>query len=274
MIISGDEVERSIEFLDKVLSEFEDPESLPHIEQEPETPTQGNQSEDDGYMSMNGKKYVNHFSVYLNQGLPFVSIFSNFIFFISISNRELKLIDIEGDNNLKNKKSLGEIKLRNDLSVSALDTESIPCQTTLPKARPVNANPSKYASLPGSMQPKNDKRNHDTDFLMTNGRTKLGIDISAVHDAVLRGVARVPEPMMEKEHPVTIYPGRSSPVKTKSATNRKVVRSAHDLTDKKLKLNLNDESSDCDEEGADTQADSSLGMSLLLYILFMISLLI
>lgn len=53
---SGDEVERSIEFLDKVLSEFEDPDSLPHIEQEPETPTQGNQSEDDGYMSMNGKK--------------------------------------------------------------------------------------------------------------------------------------------------------------------------------------------------------------------------
>lgn len=57
-INSGDEVEKSIEFLDKVLSEFEDPDSLPHIEQEPETPTQGNQSEDDGYMSMNGKKYV------------------------------------------------------------------------------------------------------------------------------------------------------------------------------------------------------------------------
>lgn len=55
---SGDEVERSIEFLDKVLSEFEDPDSLPHIveQQEPDTPTQGNQSEDDGYMSMNGKK--------------------------------------------------------------------------------------------------------------------------------------------------------------------------------------------------------------------------
>lgn len=51
-------MERSIEFLDKVLSEFEDPDSLPHIElvQEPDTPTQGNQSEDDGYMSMNGKK--------------------------------------------------------------------------------------------------------------------------------------------------------------------------------------------------------------------------
>lgn len=53
---SGDEVERSIEFLDKVLSEFEGPDSLPHIEQEVDTPTQGNQSEDDGYMSMNGKK--------------------------------------------------------------------------------------------------------------------------------------------------------------------------------------------------------------------------
>lgn len=51
---SGDEVERSIELLDKVLSEFEDPESLPHIE--PDSPSQGHQSEDDGYMSMNGKK--------------------------------------------------------------------------------------------------------------------------------------------------------------------------------------------------------------------------
>lgn len=52
----GDEIERSIELLDKVLSEFEDPESLPPIE--PDSPSQGHQSEDDGYMSMNGKKYV------------------------------------------------------------------------------------------------------------------------------------------------------------------------------------------------------------------------
>lgn len=172
------------------------------------------------------------------------------------------MINIESDNNLKNKKSLGDAtKRRNDLSVSVLGTDSIPCQTTLPKARPVNVNPSKYASLPGSMQPKNDKRIIDTDLLMINGRTKLGIGISAVHDAVLRGVARLPEPIMEKEHPVTIYPGRSSPNKTKPSTNRKVVRSAHDLTDKTLKLNLNDESSDCDEEeGAVTQADSVSGL--------------
>lgn len=53
---SGDEIERSIELLDKVLSEFEDPESLPHIE--PDSPSQGHQSEDDGYMSMNGKRLV------------------------------------------------------------------------------------------------------------------------------------------------------------------------------------------------------------------------
>lgn len=52
--VSGDEVEKSIELLDKVLSEFDDPESLPHIE--PDSPSQGHQSEDDGYMSMNGKK--------------------------------------------------------------------------------------------------------------------------------------------------------------------------------------------------------------------------
>lgn len=169
------------------------------------------------------------------------------------------MINIESDNNLKNKKSIGDAKLRTESAGSVLDTDSIPCQTTLPKARPINVNPSNYASLPGSMQPKNANKKHETELLITNGRTKLGIDISAVHDAVLRGVVQIPE-TMEKEHPVTIYPGRSSPVKTKSSSARKVVRSAHDLTDKKLKLTLNDESSDCDEEGAITQADSPSGL--------------
>lgn len=176
----------------------------------------------------------------------------------------MKLINIESDNNLKNKKSIGDGKLRNDTAAIPHEADSIPCQTTLPKARPINVNPSNYASLPGSMQPKNANKKHEMDLLITNGRTKLGIDISAVHDAVLRGVVRLPEKehpvTMEKEHPVTIYPGRSSPVKTKSSSTRKVVRSAHDLTDKKLKLTLNDESSDCDEEGAITQADSPSGV--------------
>lgn len=172
--------------------------------------------------------------------------------------RELKLMNIESDNNVKNKRSFCDAKLRNDLPNVQTDSESIPCQTTLPKVRPLNVNPSKYASLPGSMQPKNTRNNFD--LLLTNGRTKLGIDISAVHDAVLRGgVARLPETMVN-EHPVTIYPGRSSPVKTKPISNRIVVRSAHDLTDKKLKLHLNDESSECDEEGEITQVDSPSGL--------------
>lgn len=172
------------------------------------------------------------------------------------------MIDIESDNNLKNKRSIGDAKLRNDSPGSINGTDSLPCQTTLPKVRPLNVNPSKYASLPGSTQSKKTEKSNDFDFLMTNGRTKLGIDISAVHDAVLRGVARIPE-TMEKEHPVTIYPGRSSPVKSKSVSTRKVVRSAHDLTDKKLKLHLNDESSegeeDEEEEEAVTQADNPSG---------------
>lgn len=184
-------------------------------------------------------------------------------------------MDIDGENNFKNKKSIIDFKLRNEMAnsmVSSSDTDSIlttaqPCQTTLPKVRPIN--PSKYASLPGSTHAKTESdayhRSAASDLLLQNGRTKLGIDISTVRDAVLRGVAPLPEmPPMVNEHPVTIYPGRSSPpVKSKSgsAANRKVVRSAHDLTDKKLKLRLNgdddDGSSDCDE--AVTQADSASG---------------
>lgn len=61
-----------------------------------------------------------------------------------------------------------------------------------PKARPVNIDPSKYASLPCSNPTKMSNHDNDTDQLFKNGRIKLGIDISAVHDAVLRGVARIP----------------------------------------------------------------------------------
>lgn len=48
-------MEKSLELLDKVLSEFEEEqENSPAAE--PESPSQGNQSEDDGYMSMNGRR--------------------------------------------------------------------------------------------------------------------------------------------------------------------------------------------------------------------------
>ena len=47
-------MEKSLELLDKVLSEFEEEPSPQGGE--PESPSQGHQSEDDGYMSMNGRR--------------------------------------------------------------------------------------------------------------------------------------------------------------------------------------------------------------------------
>lgn len=48
-------MEKSLELLDKVLSEFEEEQEI-SPEAEPESPSQGHQSEDDGYMSMNGRR--------------------------------------------------------------------------------------------------------------------------------------------------------------------------------------------------------------------------
>ncbi|XP_063230980.1 uncharacterized protein LOC134535708 isoform X2 [Bacillus rossius redtenbacheri] len=50
----GDEVQRSLELLDRVLSEFDDLENG-NVQQH-DSPTLGHQSEDDGYMSMNGRR--------------------------------------------------------------------------------------------------------------------------------------------------------------------------------------------------------------------------
>lgn len=131
---------------------------------------------------------------------------------------------------------------------------------------------SKYASLPCSNLSKAIHSDADTDPMFANGRIKLGIDISAVHDAVLRGVARIPGKLTNfglsqshhtkhflticatfpetfaNEHPVTIYPGPPSPVRTKPAANRKVIGSTHDLTDQVLKLRINDDSSEGDDD--------------------------
>jgi hypothetical protein len=49
-------VEKSLELLDKVLSEFEEEQEQNTAAAEPESPSQGHQSEDDGYMSMNGRR--------------------------------------------------------------------------------------------------------------------------------------------------------------------------------------------------------------------------
>ena len=49
-------MEKSLELLDKVLSEFEEEQENSPADAEPESPSQGHQSEDDGYMSMNGRR--------------------------------------------------------------------------------------------------------------------------------------------------------------------------------------------------------------------------
>uniref|UniRef100_A0A182TZI4 Uncharacterized protein n=2 Tax=Anopheles melas TaxID=34690 RepID=A0A182TZI4_9DIPT len=75
--------------------------------------------------------------------------------------------------------------------------------------------PQRYASLPCSSPPKLQDLTESNDAAggsLDGGRNKLGIGISAVHDAVLRGMARLPEPILN-EHPVTIYPGRASPTR-------------------------------------------------------------
>ena len=51
-------MEKSLELLDKVLSEFEEEQDSIQVGAEPESPSQGHQSEDDGYMSMNGRRYI------------------------------------------------------------------------------------------------------------------------------------------------------------------------------------------------------------------------
>uniref|UniRef100_A0A182YDL0 Uncharacterized protein n=1 Tax=Anopheles stephensi TaxID=30069 RepID=A0A182YDL0_ANOST len=55
--------------------------------------------------------------------------------------------------------------------------------------------PQRYASLPCSSPPKLQDLSGSNDAAggsLDGGRNKLGIGISAVHDAVLRGMARLP----------------------------------------------------------------------------------
>ncbi|XP_050087410.1 mucin-5AC isoform X2 [Anopheles aquasalis] len=304
-----DDVEKSLELLDKVLSEFEEdgPDRMNHnlhhhqhhhhhhnhhhnhhhAAVEPDSPSQGHQSEDDGYMSMNGRraKFVpdfqptdeaiaplqhpqeqqqqqghdqqlqdpseqqhqqqqQHLQLQQQHSLQIPTdgsysppspeeaerIISNLLPRISPttspkrrqtsengqtewrsshqSSRTSDAISIgmESDNSSDNKPPSSREE--------TIITKS-PTQTTLPKTRPPNAMPQRYASLPCSSPPKlqgsagpNDAGGGSLD----GGRNKLGIGISAVHDAVLRGMARLPEPILN-EHPVTIYPGRASPTR-------------------------------------------------------------
>lgn len=53
--------------------------------------------------------------------------------------------------------------------------------------------PSRYSSLPNSSPPRiHVLPKQDSETGLTGGRTVLGVNISAVRDAVLRGVPRIP----------------------------------------------------------------------------------
>ncbi|XP_055595728.1 uncharacterized protein LOC129746201 isoform X2 [Uranotaenia lowii] len=266
-----DDVEKSLELLDKVLSEFEDVEQeRMHVAVEPDSPSQGHQSEDDGYMSMNGRraKFVPDFQptdeanppctlpvtaqldgVKYTSGPPSPEeaerIISNLLPRISpttsptrrigstgsihqspshhstsISNsdwRTRNLIRQNYNNNcdsISSSTTASERPSSNDTTIIATS----PSQTTLPKTRPSNVLPTRYASLPCSSPPKHPEPGDlPSGGSLDEGRNKLGgIGISAVHDAVLRGMTRMPEPIVN-EHPVTIYPGRVSPPRRNSS---------------------------------------------------------
>lgn len=109
-----------------------------------------------------------------------------------------------------------------------------------PKARSANSTPatnSNYSSLPCCGARTSNLGAASTGNSSTglasirtgscNGeRNVLGIDISAVHNAVLRGnLAKLPEPMLN-EHPVTIYPGPSAKGGNgESARNKRLLNS-------------------------------------------------
>lgn len=279
-----DDVEKSLELLDKVLSEFEEEHEVIHAHPvEPDSPSQGNQSEDDGYMSMNGRraKFVPDFQPTDEANaapLPLPvppdgkysppspeeaeRIISNLLPRISPTTsptHRTNSTSTGGSSSSSNIRSPvhnstttspnrisiqlhqqqhhhhhsssghSEWRTRNlvrntDSSSSSSEKPSSndntvidksPTQTTLPKTRPSNVLPTRYASLPCSSPPKHTTGPSEpppSGGSLDDGRNQLvgAIGISAVHDAVLRGMTRMPEPIVN-EHPVTIYPGRASP---------------------------------------------------------------
>ncbi|KAL1376233.1 hypothetical protein pipiens_004464 [Culex pipiens pipiens] len=205
-----DDVEKSLELLDKVLSEFEEEHEVIHAHPvEPDSPSQGNQSEDDGYMSMNGRR-----AKFVPDLQP-----------TDEANAAPLPLPVPPDgkhsphrpggsrtNDVRTKLYRGSSSEKPSSNDNTVIAKS-PTQTTLPKTRPSNVLPTRYASLPCSSPPKptGPSEPPPSGGSLDDDRNQLGgIGISAVHDAVLRGMTRMPEPIVN-EHPVTIYPGRASP---------------------------------------------------------------
>ncbi|XP_063698803.1 putative uncharacterized protein DDB_G0277255 isoform X2 [Culicoides brevitarsis] len=327
-----DDVEKSLEVLDKVLSEFEE-ETEGSPPTEPESPSQGHQSEDDGYMSMNGRraKFVPDFQPTAEvQSQPVIkstiqtSITSmtttttpttttsspveegeanddvrqdeqqNILSTSSLSppspeEAEKIILNLlprispthtstppmapqSGDETLNNTTgdcrktqniSLGAILLPNGESgeskATSLVSNTVPEQTTLPKARPMTLAPDhRYASLPSTSPPRiadqfaDSGIGGDTDSL-GSGRNILGIGISAVHDAVIRGMAKMPETIVN-EHPVTIYPGRSSPSRR---VPPRTLPGSIERHREVCRQNYNDNSSSNNEKSSESSSSSS-----------------
>ncbi|XP_039480761.1 uncharacterized protein LOC120444861 isoform X2 [Drosophila santomea] len=196
-----DDIPEPIKVLDEIISEFEEAATKPVA-----LNCNGgeNQSEDDGYMSLSRK----NMSIKDSEEVPQTPSTD------TVPERSFNEVNDTAENITK----LSEI-------VHERETTSPLIQTTLPKARgssSTSAVSSNYSSLPccgakGSSLGGASAANSSSGLLAirhpascTGGRNALGIDISAVHNAVLRGnLAKLPEPFVN-EHPVTIYPGPSS----------------------------------------------------------------
>ncbi|XP_070140925.1 uncharacterized protein [Drosophila kikkawai] len=201
--ISLDDIPEPIKVLDDIISEFEEAATKPNALN---CNSGENQSEDDGYMSLSRKNMSKKDSEDVPQ---------------TPSTDTVPEGSFNEDGTAENLTKLNEAEEQGQKSTTPL------IQTTLPKARSSSSTPasdSKFSSLPccGASRTSNlvgtsgGKSSSGLAAIRqaggscNGGRNALGIDISAVHNAVLRGnLAKLPEPIVN-EHPVTIYPGPSS----------------------------------------------------------------
>ncbi|XP_034669763.1 uncharacterized protein LOC117902466 [Drosophila subobscura] len=218
--ISLDDIPEPIKVLDDIISEFEEAATKPvalHCN------SGENQSEDDGYMSLSRKNMSKKDSEDVPQ-TPSTDTVPEGSF-------------NEVDGTAENLAKLSEAEHGQEMQTPLI-------QTTLPKARSANSTPatnSNYSSLPCCGARTSAASNlggvsvvDSSSGLASirpgsscNGeRNALGIDISAVHNAVLRGnLAKLPEPIVN-EHPVTIYPGPSAKAASgEGARNKRLLSS-------------------------------------------------
>ncbi|KAH8409990.1 hypothetical protein KR009_003790 [Drosophila setifemur] len=214
--ISLDDIPEPIKVLDEIISEFEEAATKPVALH---SNSGENQSEDDGYMSLSRKNMSKKDSEDVPQ-TPSTDTVPEGSF-------------NEVDGTAENLTKLSEVEHGQETTTPLI-------QTTLPKARSASSTPatnSNYSSLPccGARASNLGVASavHSSSGLAAirhpgscNGeRNALGIDISAVHNAVLRGnLAKLPEPIVN-EHPVTIYPGPSSKAGGDGARSKRLLSS-------------------------------------------------